>query len=89
LWNESFVSAPQLKRDALGGRATQESDMRRYEQVSGTLFSLVAAAQLIRSILGLTAQVGTFAIPIWVSVLAFLFTATLAIWAFRVSRSAA
>jgi len=63
--------------------------MRRYEQVSGTLFSLVAAAQLIRSILGLTAQVVTFAIPIWVSVLAFLFTATLAIWAFRVSRSAA
>jgi len=63
--------------------------MRRYEQVSGALFSLIAAAQLIRSILGLPAQVGTFSIPIWFSLLAFLVTATLAIWAFRVSRSAA
>jgi hypothetical protein len=63
--------------------------MRRYEQISGTLFALIAAAQLGRSILGLPAQVGTFAIPVWVSVVAFLVTATLAIWAFRSARSAA
>ena len=63
--------------------------MRRYEQISGTLFALIALAQLSRSILGLSAQVGTLSIPIWFSVVAFLVTATLAIWAFRTSRSAA
>ncbi len=63
--------------------------MRRYAQISGALFSLIAAAQFTRSILGWPAQVGTFSIPIWFSVVAFLVTATLAIWAFRASRSAA
>ena len=63
--------------------------MRRYEQISGSLFALIAAAQLGRSIFGLSAQVGTFSIPIWFSVVAFLVTATLAIWAFRTARSAA
>ena len=63
--------------------------MRRYEQISGTLFALIALAQLSRSILGLSAQVGTLSIPIWFSVVAFLVTATLAVWAFRTARSAA
>ena len=57
--------------------------MRRYEQISGTLFGLIALAQLTRSILRLPAQVGTMSIPIWFSVVAFLVTASLAIWAFR------
>jgi len=63
--------------------------MLRYEQISGTLFALIALAQLSRSILGLSAQVGTLSIPIWFSVVAFLVTATLAVWACRTARSAA
>ena len=60
--------------------------MRRYEQVSGTLFALIALAQLTRSLLGWSAQVGSVSIPIWLSVIAFLITGSLAIWAFRASR---
>ncbi len=38
--------------------------MRRYEQVSGALFTLIALAQLTRSVLAWPAQVGSFSIPI-------------------------
>ena len=62
--------------------------MRRYEQVSGAVFSVMALAQLIRSVLGLPAQVGSFAIPVWLSVIAFVITGSLALWAFRVSKVA-
>ena len=64
----------------------QEHNMRPYEQVSGTIFALIALAQLTRSLLGWPAQVGSVSIPIWLSVIAFLITGSLAIWAFRVSR---
>ena len=62
--------------------------MRRYQQVSGALFTLMALAQLTRALLGLPAQVGSFSIPIWFSIVAFLITGSLAIWAFRDSRGA-
>jgi hypothetical protein len=57
--------------------------MRRYELVSGLLFALIAIAQLTRALLGLQAQVGAFAIPIWFSFVASAITGSLAIWAFR------
>jgi hypothetical protein len=63
--------------------------MRRYEQVSGALFTLIALAQLTRSILGLPAQIGTLSIPVWFSIVAFLVTGSLAIWALRLSTGAA
>lgn len=69
--------------------ATREDDMRYYEFVSGALFGLIALAQLTRSILGLPARVGSMAIPVWWSVVAFLVTGSLALWAFRASRGAA
>jgi len=62
--------------------------VRRYEHVSGTIFALVAVAQLTRALLGLPVQIGGFAIPIWCSFVAFLFTGGLALWALRASRSA-
>ena len=62
--------------------------MRRYQQVSGVLFALIAAAQLTRSILGMHAQVGGLVIPVWFSIVAFLLTGSMAIWAFRGLRSA-
>jgi hypothetical protein len=63
--------------------------MRRYGQVSGALFALIAIAQLTRALLALPAQVGTFNIPVWFSFVAFVVAGTLAIWAFRASRGAA
>jgi hypothetical protein len=65
---------------------TWENNMRRYEQTSGALFALISLAQLTRSILGLPAQVGGMAIPIWFSLVACLVTGSLAFWAFRSSR---
>ncbi|HXM37729.1 MAG TPA: hypothetical protein VN908_03600 [Gemmatimonadales bacterium] len=63
--------------------------MRRYEQVSGAFFSVVAAVQLMRVILGWPVQVAGVAVPLWASVLAFLITTAFAIWAFRTAKSAA
>jgi hypothetical protein len=62
--------------------------MRRYAQVSGTLFAFAALLQLTRALLGVPAQVGTVVIPIWPSFLVFLVTGALSIWAFRASARA-
>ena len=57
--------------------------MRRYELVSGIIFTIVALAQITRTVLGWTLQVDGFSVPVWVSGVAFVITGTLAIWAFR------
>jgi hypothetical protein len=58
-------------------------NMRRYELVSGILFSIMALVQLTRTLLGWPVQVDGVAVPIWVSGIAFLITGSLAVWAFR------
>lgn len=64
--------------------------MRRYELVSGILFSIIALAQLTRTVLGWPVQVAEVTVPIWASGVAFLIAGALAIWAFRsVARHAA
>jgi hypothetical protein len=63
--------------------------MRRYEQVSGGLFLLIALAQLTRAVLGWPVQVASVTVPVWASAVAFLVTGSLAIWAFRARRGAA
>ena len=57
--------------------------MRRYELVSGIVFSIIALAQLTRTLLGWPVQVDGFSAPIWLSGVAFLITGSLAVWAFR------
>jgi len=57
--------------------------MRRYELVSGIIFTIVALAQLTRTLLGWTAQVEGFSVPVWVSGVAFVIAGGMAIWAFR------
>jgi len=61
--------------------------MARYEQVSGAFFGVIAVAQLVRAVLGLPAQVGTFAIPVWFSFVAFGITGSLAIWGFQSAKN--
>jgi hypothetical protein len=64
--------------------------MRRYELVSGTAFAIVSLAQLTRIVMGWPVQIDLFTVPIWISGVAFLGTAALAIWAYRsASRQAA
>lgn len=57
--------------------------MPRYESVSGVIFTVIALAQLTRTVLGWPVQVDGFNVPVWLSGVAFLITGTLATWAFR------
>lgn len=61
--------------------------MRRYEQVSGAFFCLLAALQLTRLLLRWPVQVAGVAVPLWASALAFLVTSAFAVWAFRAAKA--
>jgi hypothetical protein len=63
--------------------------MRRYVQISGAFFTLLALVQLTRSLLGWPVQVATVTVPVWASVIAFLVTGSFATWAFRLTKDAA
>ena len=60
--------------------------MRRYVQVSGAFFCLLALVQLARAIMRWPVQVNGLAVPVWVSAVAFLIASAFAVWAFRSSR---
>lgn len=62
--------------------------MRRYALLSGTLFALQALVQLARVVLQWPVRVATVDVALWVSVVAFLVTGSLSIWAFRLHASA-
>jgi hypothetical protein len=57
--------------------------MRRYELVSGVFFSILALAQLTRTLLAWSVQVAGFVVPVWFSGVAFFIVGGLAVWAFR------
>jgi hypothetical protein len=57
--------------------------MRRYAQVSGAFFSLMAIGQLARLLLRWPVQVASVNVPLWASAAAVVIAATLAAWAFR------
>ena len=63
--------------------------MRRYELISGIIFTIVAVVQLLRTVLGWPVQVDLFTVPVWLSGVAFLITGSMAIWAFRLARNPA
>lgn len=63
--------------------------MRRYELVSGIIFTVIAFVQLLRTVLGWPVQVDLFTVPVWLSGVAFLITGGMAIWAFRSGKSPA
>jgi CBS-domain-containing membrane protein len=62
--------------------------MRRYAQVSGAFFGLLATVQLTRTVLGWPIQVAGVSIPVWASACAFVITLLFAIWAFRTGKGA-
>ena len=61
--------------------------MRRYELVSGVVFALLGATHLVRLAMRWPAQVAGVSVPLWPSALAALFSAGLALWAFRSLRA--
>ena len=60
--------------------------MRRYDLVSGILFTIIALAQLTRTVLGWAVEIEGFSVPVWLSGVAFLISGCLAVWAFRSAR---
>ena len=63
--------------------------MKRYVQVSGAFFGLLALIQLTRTILQWPIQVADVTVPLWASGLACVFTGTFAVWAFQSGKSVA
>ena len=63
--------------------------MHRYHVVSGTLFTIMAIAQLVRAILAWPLQVDGVSVPVWISGVAFLIVGSMAVWAFRSGRAPA
>ena len=63
--------------------------MRRYAQVSGAFFGLLAAVQLTRTMLRWPVQVADVTVPVWASAFAFVIASAFAIWAFRTAKGAA
>ena len=55
---------------------------KTYVMVSAVIFTLVALMHLMRLMQGWLVQVGTFSVPIWISVLALLVSVLVAIWGF-------
>lgn len=60
--------------------------MRRYAQVSGAFFSLIAVAQLVRTVLRVPVQVADMSVPMWASACAFVLASAFAIWAFSTAK---
>lgn len=63
--------------------------MRRYTQVSGAVFGLIAVGQLIRAVTRTPVHVADVVVPVWASWCAFVFVSALAIWAIRSAKSVA
>ena len=57
--------------------------MRSYVIVSAAVFGIYAFFHLLRVVLGWPANVGGWAVPLWLSGLGALWNGGLAIWAFR------
>ena len=62
--------------------------MRRYALLSGTIFAIIACAQLWRAALAVPVQMGSFVVPPWYSFVVALGAAAIAVWAFRVAQAA-
>jgi len=59
---------------------------KAYLIVSTVIFTVVAVVHLLRFALGWTAQIGTWSVPLWVSALAVLVSASFAIWGLTLMR---
>jgi len=59
---------------------------KAYLIVSTIIFALVAVAHLVRFVLGWSAQIGTWDVPLWVSMPAVLLSASFAIWGLSLAR---
>jgi hypothetical protein len=62
--------------------------MGNYAQLSGVIFALVSALQLVRVVRAWPVLIDDVAIPVWVSGLVFVLAGAMSLWAFRLAKSA-
>jgi hypothetical protein len=58
----------------------------KYIVVSGVIFGLIAGAHVVRALGDVPVQLGTAAIPVWVSWVGAVVAGALSVWAFRSRR---
>jgi hypothetical protein len=56
---------------------------KNYLIVSGTVFSIVAFLHLIRAVLDVSMEIGSWPVPTWMSWAAFIGGSLLSAWAFK------
>ncbi|MCE9589742.1 MAG: hypothetical protein K8S99_04385 [Planctomycetes bacterium] len=54
-----------------------------YRIVSGVVFAIIAAAQVLRAAMAVHVQAGDFTVPVWLSWIAALAAAAMSFWALR------
>jgi len=62
-----------------------ETTMNAYLRIAGAVFGIYAVFHLLRFVLGWSAQVSNWAVPVWASALGFVLNGALCVWAFRIS----
>jgi hypothetical protein len=71
-----------IHRDEINSMKAQILGLR----MAGVLFGLMSLAQLARLIIRPTVVIEGYALPLWPSVLAFVFLGSLSIWMLKLSR---
>ncbi len=61
---------------------------KAYLIVSTMIFALVGLVHLLRFVMGWSAQVGTWSVPLWMSLLAVLVSLSIALWGVTLARRA-
>lgn len=61
---------------------------QNYFTVSGTIFGIVSVTHLIRILLGWEVIIGSFSVPTWLSMVAFLAAGFLSYTSFKLGRKA-
>ena len=59
---------------------------KAYLMVSTSIFALVGVVHMMRYLMGWSAQIGTWSVPLWVSLLAVLVSAGVAFWGMTLVR---
>ena len=65
-----------------------EVTMRTFILVAGSIFTLIALAQVARLVFAVPFEVAGISIPVWASAFPLLIAGSLAVWAFRLVGSA-
>ena len=59
---------------------------RNFLRIAGTIFALVALAHLLRIIMGWPVMIGTWSIPIWISLIALVGAGLLSVTGLRLAK---